>query len=46
VPGALEDNNPSDVELFLLGMDHRTGSRAAAQDVRFAEPAGPIGLDR
>lgn len=38
-PGTTEDYNPSDAELFLLGMDHRTDSRTA-------EPTGPIGLAR
>ena len=38
-PGATEDNNPNDFELFLLGMDHRADSRAA-------EPTGPVGLER
>jgi pilus assembly protein CpaC len=28
-PGVTEDNNPSDFELYLLGMDHRPGSRTA-----------------
>ena len=27
-PTAGEDNHPTDFELFLLGMDHRLGSRA------------------
>ena len=38
-PGAFEDNNPNDFELFMLGMDHRTGSRTA-------DPAGPVGMQR
>ncbi len=38
-PGAYEDNNPNDFELFLLGMDHRAGSRTA-------DPAGPVGMQR
>ena len=38
-PGTTENHNPTDFELFLLGMDHRIGSRTA-------EPTGPIGLDR
>jgi pilus assembly protein CpaC len=38
-PGVTENHNPTDFELFLLGMDHRLGSRTA-------EPTGPIGLDR
>ncbi len=28
LPTDSEDNNPTDLELFLLGMDHRAGSRA------------------
>lgn len=38
-PGQTEDNNPTDLELFLLGLDHRPGSRTA-------EPTGDIGLQR
>ena len=38
-PGMTEDNNPNDFELFLMGLDHRSGSRSA-------EPTGPIGLER
>ena len=38
-PGVTEDNNPNDFELFLLGMDHRSGSKSAA-------PSGPMGLVR
>ncbi len=38
-PGTTENHNPTDFELFLLGMDHRLGSRSA-------EPTGPIGLER
>jgi pilus assembly protein CpaC len=38
-PGSAEDNNPGDLEFFLLGMDRRPGSRTA-------EPAGTVGLDR
>jgi pilus assembly protein CpaC len=38
-PGTTENHNPTDFELFLLGMDHRLGSRTA-------EPTGPIGLER
>lgn len=39
VPGATEDNNPNDFELFWLGMDHRANSRTA-------EPSGPVGAER
>ncbi len=38
-PGATEDNNPNDFELFLLGMDHKAGSRTA-------EPTGNHGMER
>lgn len=38
-PGALEDNNPNDFELFLLGMDYRAGSRTWT-------PSGPVGAQR
>ncbi|MFT6231095.1 MAG: pilus assembly protein CpaC [Myxococcota bacterium] len=37
-PGALENNNPTDLELFLLGSDRQLGSRG--------EPSGSIGLER
>jgi pilus assembly protein CpaC len=38
-PGATEDNNPTDFELFLLGLDHRVGSESA-------QPTGPVGMAR
>ena len=38
-PGTTEDNNPSDVSFFLLGMGRRAGSRTAT-------PTATIGLDR
>lgn len=38
-PGATEDNNPNDIELFLLGMDHKSGSRSA-------KPTAEVGLQR
>lgn len=38
-PGTTENNNPSDFELFVLGMDHRPGSRTAT-------PTGAVGLQR
>lgn len=38
-PGTTENNNPSDFELFFLGMDHRPGSRTAS-------PTGAVGLQR
>jgi pilus assembly protein CpaC len=38
-PGSTENNNPSDLELFILGVDHRPGSRTA-------QPTGAVGLQR
>ncbi len=38
-PGTTENNNPSDLELYILGMDHRPGSRTA-------QPTGAVGLQR
>ncbi|MCB9671167.1 MAG: pilus assembly protein N-terminal domain-containing protein [Alphaproteobacteria bacterium] len=38
-PGTTENNNPSDLELFLLGTGSRPGSRTA-------EPTGVVGLQR
>jgi pilus assembly protein CpaC len=38
-PGTTENNNPSDFELFVLGMDHRPGSRTMS-------PTGAVGLQR
>ncbi len=38
-PGTTENNNPSDLELFLLGTGARPGSRTA-------EPTGVVGLQR
>lgn len=38
-PGTTENNNPSDLELFLLGTAARPGSRTA-------EPTGVVGLQR
>ncbi len=38
-PGTTENNNPSDLELFLLGTAMRPGSRTA-------EPTGVVGLQR
>lgn len=38
-PGTTESNNPSDVELFLLGLDHHANTRTA-------QPTGPVGLQR
>jgi len=38
-PGTTENNNPSDFELFLIGMDHRPSSRTVS-------PTGAVGLQR
>jgi pilus assembly protein CpaC len=38
-PGTAEDNNTTDLQFFLFGLDRRPGSRTA-------EPAGSIGLQR
>jgi len=38
-PGTTENNNPNDIELFLLGLDTRPGSRTAS-------PTGDVGLQR
>ena len=38
-PGTTENNNPSDFEFFLMGMDRRMGSRTA-------QPTGAVGLQR
>ncbi|MEN0064461.1 MAG: pilus assembly protein N-terminal domain-containing protein [Myxococcota bacterium] len=38
-PGTTENNNPSDFELYILGMDHRPNSRTAS-------PTGAVGLQR
>jgi pilus assembly protein CpaC len=38
-PGTTENNNPSDFELFFLGMDHRPGTRTV-------KPTGAVGLMR
>ena len=38
-PGTTENNNPSDLELFILGTAMRPGSRTA-------EPTGVVGLQR
>jgi len=39
LPGTTENNNPSDLALFLLGADRRFGSRTAT-------PTGSVGLQR
>lgn len=38
-PGTAEDNNTTDLQFFLFGLDRRPGSRTA-------EPAGTVGLQR
>ncbi len=38
-PGTTENHNPNDIELFLLGLDSRPGSRTA-------QPTGDVGLQR
>ncbi len=38
-PGTTENHNPSDFEFFVLGMDHRPGSRTMP-------PTGAVGLQR
>ena len=38
-PGTTEDSNPNDAEFFLLGMDHKAGTRTA-------QPTGKVGLQR
>ncbi|MFK7928845.1 MAG: type II and III secretion system protein family protein, partial [Myxococcota bacterium] len=38
-PGTTENNNTTDLQFFLFGMDRRPGSRTA-------EPAGTVGLQR
>ncbi|MEQ1564972.1 MAG: pilus assembly protein N-terminal domain-containing protein [Myxococcota bacterium] len=38
-PGTTENNNPSDFELYILGMDHRPNSRTATA-------TGAVGLQR
>ncbi|MCB9744418.1 MAG: pilus assembly protein N-terminal domain-containing protein [Alphaproteobacteria bacterium] len=43
-PGLTEDNNPSDFELFWLGMDHRAGSRVGEEGS--GQPSGPVGAER
>ena len=47
-PGANQDNHPSDFELFLLGMDHRTGSRQGTGEpsTTGGQPTGLVGMDR
>ncbi|MCK6521104.1 pilus assembly protein N-terminal domain-containing protein [Myxococcota bacterium] len=38
-PGAFEDNNPNDFELYWLGLDYRAGSRTW-------QPSGAVGAER
>lgn len=49
LPTSYEDNNPNDLELFLLGMDHRIGGRNGGDEDEGSsggEPQGTIGLAR
>ena len=47
LPTAYEDNNPNDLELFLLGMDHRLGNKDDDDDKSAdGQPQGTIGLSR
>lgn len=39
LPTDAEDNNPNDLELFFLGMDHRAQSRSL-------KPSGEVGMER
>ena len=48
-PGQAENSNPTDFELFMLGLDHRTGSRQERDNGSSADISstpGPIGLMR
>ncbi len=47
LPTSYQDNNPNDLELFLLGMDHRLGdSDDDSGDGKGGQPQGAIGLAR
>jgi len=50
LPTAYEDNNPNDLELFLLGMDHHMSSKdddgADDAQARSGQPQGTVGLAR
>lgn len=45
LPTAFEDNNPNDIELFLLGADHRLGQKNDS-DSESGRPQGAVGLSR
>ncbi len=47
LPTSYQDNNPNDLELFLLGMDHRLGDKEDdSTDGNAGKPQGSIGLSR
>lgn len=48
LPTAYEDNNPNDLELFLLGVDHRLGDKddEDEDDSKSGQPQGSVGLAR
>ncbi|NOY25624.1 MAG: type II and III secretion system protein family protein, partial [Oligoflexia bacterium] len=47
LPTSYQDNNPNDLELFLLGVDHRLGSKDDNdQGSRGGQPQGAVGLSR
>ena len=52
LPTSYEDNNPNDLELFLLGMDHHIGSHkgddhdANGAQAKGGDPQGTVGLAR
>ncbi|MCK6506811.1 pilus assembly protein N-terminal domain-containing protein [Myxococcota bacterium] len=46
LPTSYEDNNPNDLELFLLGVDHRLGDKDDDDDDASGQPQGAVGLAR
>ena len=47
LPTSYEDNNPNDLELFLLGVDHRLGDKSDEGDESSSgQPQGAVGLAR
>lgn len=46
LPTSYEDNNPNDLELFLLGVDHRLGDKGDDGDDASGQPQGAVGLAR
>lgn len=47
LPTSYQDNNPNDLELFLLGVDHRLGAGDDDnQGSRSGQPQGAVGLSR